>query len=163
MKIFKEEQRFTQTWVITLMVISTIVPLVLIGKEYASGEMEITEFIGVLCLLIFATSFIFFFKLTTRIDDIGIHYQFFPFHLRLKTIKWQELSKIHVRKYDPISEYGGWGYHKTLWNKKKGKAINVSGDLGIQLEFKNGKKLLIGTRQETSIKRVLDTYQHKIN
>ncbi|MGG8497829.1 hypothetical protein ACQY1Q_15565 [Tenacibaculum sp. TC6] len=163
MKVFKEEQRFTQTWLITLMAISLIVPLILIGKEFATGKIQIPQFIGIICLLVFASGFIFFFKLITRIDEIGIHYQFIPFHLRLKTIKWSEISKAYIRKYDALSEYGGWGLKsKTLWSKQQGKAINVSGDIGIQLELKNGKKLLIGTRQESNAKLVLDTYQHKI-
>ena len=40
------------------------------------------------------------------------------------------------------------------------KAINVSGDIGIQLELKNGKKLLIGTQKEAEAKSVLQTYQN---
>lgn len=163
MKIFKEEQRFTQTWLITLMVICFIIPLIIISKEFYTGKTQITEFIGVICLLLFASGFIFLFKLTTRIDEIGIHYQFIPFHLRLKTIKWSEINKMYVTKYDALSEYGGWGLKsKSFWSKQKGKAINVSGNIGIQLELKNGKRLLIGTRQESNAKLVLDTYQHKI-
>lgn len=71
--------------------------------------------------------------------------------------------KAYVRKYDPIGDYGGWGLKGgALWNSKKGKAINVSGDIGIQLELKNSKKLLIGTQKEAEARRVLETYNHKI-
>jgi hypothetical protein len=40
--------------------------------------------------------------------------------------------------------------------------MNVSGDIGIQLEFKNGQKLLIGTQKQAEAKSVLETYQNKI-
>ena len=105
---------------------------------------------------------IFIFKLTTRIDENGIHYQFFPFQFKLKLISWNEITRAYVRIYDPVGEYGGWGL-KGGWSKSKGKAINVSGDIGIQLELKTGKKLLIGTQKKEEATKVLQTYQLKIN
>jgi len=66
--------------------------------------------------------------------------------------------------YYPISEFGGWGLRGGFFfNKGKEKAVNVSGDIGIQLIFKNGKKLLIGTQKKEEAKRVLETYNLKIN
>ncbi|PQJ76096.1 hypothetical protein BTO13_02445 [Polaribacter gangjinensis] len=90
-----------------------------------------------------------------------MHYQFFPFHFSDRKISWNEISKAYVRTYDPIGEFGGWGLKGgNIFNKSKGKAINVSGDIGIQLELKNGKKLLIGTQKEAEAKSVLQTYQN---
>ena len=166
MKVFKEEQRFTQSWLIALLGISVIAPIIMITKEYLEDNSSMTtnEFILTLVAIIVSLSLIFFFKLTTRIDENGIHYQFFPFHFSLRNIKWSEIEKANVRTYDPIGEYGGWGLKGgALWNKKSGKAVNVSGDIGIQLELKNGKKLLIGTQKENEAKSVLENYQTKIN
>ncbi|CAL2101406.1 conserved protein of unknown function [Tenacibaculum sp. 190130A14a] len=160
MKVFKEEQRFIQLWLIVLLAVSTIVPFIVIIREYLNGKMDIYNFLGTLTLIIFATGFIFFFKLKTRIDEIGIHYQFFPFHLKSRLIKWNEITNAYVRKYDAISEYGGWGIKNIFW-KKNGTAVNVSGNIGIQLELINGKKLLIGTLKEQEAKRVLETYNNK--
>lgn len=162
MRIFKEQQRFTQTWLIALIVISTIMPLIVILKD--ADNMSTSGLITTICVVLLAPTIIFFFKLNTRIDEKGIHYQFFPFHFKFKTITWQEINVAYVRKYDAISEYGGWGLKGgALWNKSKGTAINVSGDIGIQLELKNGKKLLIGTQLEEQAKQVLETYKQKIN
>jgi hypothetical protein len=165
MKIFKEEQRFTQTWLIVILAVSSIVPIAIITQEYLKENTKMTTNTFVLTLvgLIVSIGFIFFFKLKTRIDEKGIHYQFFPFHLKLKTISWKEISKTYVRNYDPIGEYGGWGLKGgAFWNKKKGKCINISGDIGIQLELKNGKKILIGTKKKSEANRVLETYKNKI-
>lgn len=161
MKIFIEEQRFTQTWLIVLLAISLIVPITVVSKEFLSENNTTTsnEFIGTLLAIIASTCFIFFFKLKTRIDEIGIHYQFFPFHLKYRIIKWQDIKKAYVRTYDPIGEYGGWGLKGgAFWNKGKGKCINVSGDIGIQLELQNGKKLLIGTQNKEKAIQILKTY-----
>ena len=126
--------------------------------------MTTNEFVLTLLAILVSVLFIFFFKLTTRIDEKGIHYQFFPFHFSFKTILWSEIKSAKVRTYDPIGEFGGWGLKGgAFWNSGKGKAINVSGDIGIQLELKNNKKLLIGTQKEFEVKRVLKTYKLKIN
>ena len=165
MKIFKEEQRFTQTWLIVLMGFSLVVPLVLIIREFLKENSEFTVggFLGVVGVLIASIVPIFFFKLITRIDEVGIHYRFFPFHFKTKQITWQEIEKAYVRIYDPIGDYGGWGLKGGfLWNKSKGIAINVSGDIGIQLELKTGKKILIGTQKKQEATSVIETYTKKL-
>ncbi|WP_428742138.1 hypothetical protein [Tenacibaculum sp.] len=166
MKIFKEEQRFTQLWLLIILAVSLIVPITLIVKEYTqeNSTMSSTEFMLVLLGLTLSFAFIFIFKLSTRIDEYGIHYQFFPFHLSMKKIAWHEINNAYIRTYNPIGEYGGWGLKRSFFrNKEKGTAINISGDVGIQLELKNGKKILIGTRKKEDAIRVLENYQYKIN
>lgn len=164
MKVFKEEQRFTQLWLILIMAVSLIVPIAIIAKEYSkeNSSMTINEFVFTCVALLASGAIIFIFKLTTRIDEIGIHYKFFPFILKFKIIKWSEIEKAYIRTYNPIGDYGGWGL-KGGWSKSKGKAVNVSGDTGIQLVLKTGKKLLIGTQKVNEAKNVLETYQSKIN
>ena len=163
MKVFKEEQRFTQLWLIVLMAVSLLVPFVVLIQEYQKGKgMSLQELLVALAVITIGGSLIFLFKLITRIDETGIYYQFFPFHFKLKQISWDEINNAYVRIYDPISEYGGWGL-KGGWSKARGRAINVSGDIGIQLELANGKKLLIGTQKKTEAERVLETYKTKLH
>ena len=162
MKVFKEEQRFTQLWLVVLIIFSTIVPVASILSEAKS--MESSELVIALSVVILAPAIIFLFKLKTRIDEKGIHYRFIPFHLKTQLIPWSDIDKIYVRNYDPISEYGGWGIKGgSLWNKKKGTAVNVKGDVGIQLELKNNKKLLIGTQLRNQVENTIETYKHKTN
>jgi hypothetical protein len=164
MKVFKEQQRFTQTWLIVLLAISVIIPIVIIINEYLDENttMSSNEFILTLGGILVSVTFIFFFQLKTRIDEFGIHYQFFPFHLSMKTIHWKEINTATVRTYDPIGEYGGWGIKGGLfWDKSKGKCMNISGDIGIQLVFKDGKKILIGTQKKEEATQVLKTYNTK--
>ena len=159
MKVFKEEQRFRQVWLMVLLGFSLLVPVGLIINEYIKDNTSMTtnEFLGSLIGIIASVLLIFIFKLSTRIDEKGIHYQFFPFHFSMKTLLWSEITKAEVRTYDPIGEYGGWGLRYSF-NKKKGNAVNVSGDIGIQLTLKSGKKLLIGTQKKEAVSRVLKTY-----
>ena len=166
MKIFKEEQRFTQTWLIVLLVVSTIVPVAIVINSYTTegSTLSLSELALTIGLVLIAPFFLLLFNLSTRIDEHGIHYKFFPIHFKFKTIKWDTISKAHVRTYDAITEYGGWGLKGGFfWKKSKGVAINVSGDVGIQLELTNGKKILIGTKLKDQAEQVLKTYHSKIN
>ena len=166
MKIFKEEQSFRQTWLIVVLIVASIVPVAMMIKKYLKADTTLStqEFLITIGVILLSISLIFFFKLTTKIDEVGIHYQFFPLHFKVKTIPWNTISKAYVRKYQPISEFGGWGLRGGFFfNKGKEKAVNVSGDIGIQLILKNGEKLLIGTLLKEEAKRVLETYNSKIN
>ncbi len=166
MRIFKEEQRFNQLWLIMLIVISMLLAIGIIVGTYIKdpNSFSAIELVMLISLMVLSSSFIFFFKLTSRIDEKGIHYKFFPFHLSYKCIKWNEINTAYIRKYDALSEYGGWGFKGgALWNKSNGKAINVSGDIGIQIELKNGKKLLIGTQKQKDINETLNYYKTKFN
>ena len=166
MRIFKEEQRFNEVWLIVLLIVTAIVPISVYVKEYLEdpSKTSVLELFGLILAVLLATGLIFFFKLTTRIDEEGIHYKFFPFHWSFQLLKWAEIKEAYLRTYDPLSEYGGWGLKGgILWNKSKGKAVNVSGDIGIQLILKNGKKLLIGTQKKEDATSVLATYKSKLN
>lgn len=163
MKVFEEVQRFRQPWILILLTVSILVPIGLIIKEYTSEHtsMSTVGFLAILFTMLLPVLLIFSFTLKTRIDEKGIHYRFFPFHRTLRTILWQEILTASVRKYDAITEYGGWGL-KGGFRRKKGVAVNVSGNIGIQLELANGKKLLIGTQKQYEAIRVLKTYEHKL-
>lgn len=166
MRVFIEEQRFTQPWLIILLVVTALVPISMTIGTYLNdpNAYSLEEFVLFIVAILFVFGLIFLCKLTTRIDEQGIHYKFFPVHWKYRLIKWNEINKVYVRTYDALSEYGGWGLKGgVLWNASKGKAINVSGNIGIQLELKNSKKLLIGTKRKEEAKNILATYITKVN
>lgn len=167
MKIFKEEQHFNQSWLIALILISLLIAIGVILKTYVNNPSSYStaELIAKIGFAILVSGLIFIFKLTSRIDEKGFHYKFFPFHWSFKLIEWSEIDKASIRIYKPLTEYGGWGIKggTVVWPGSKGKAINVSGNIGIQLELKNGKKLLIGTQKQSEVEAVLATYKMKIN
>ncbi|MES2389410.1 MAG: hypothetical protein V4543_15515, partial [Bacteroidota bacterium] len=57
-------------------------------------------------------------------------------------------AKAYIRTYSPMGEYGGWGIRYGI---NKGWLYNVSGNMGLQLELLDGKKVLIGTRKPDEI------------
>jgi hypothetical protein len=173
MKVFKEEQRFKETWLIIILILAIGVPFLFgvygiiqqIIYKIPLGQKPMSD-VGLIIFTVsmfLLTLLIFFMKLSTRIDEEGIQYQFYPFHFSMKKISWDKIEKVGVRTYLPISEFGGWGLRGGFFfNKGKEKAVNISGNIGVQLILKSGKKLLIGTQKESEAKSVLETYKSKI-
>lgn len=162
MKIFIEDQRFDQWWV---RIMVAIVSVIIIGTliftfpdMYAQSPSTFwaTVVISTISLLILF-SLLFLLKLETKIDELGIHYAFWPIHLHAKTVKWSVMGNCYVRKYSPIGEFGGWGYRINPF--RKAKALNVKGNMGIQIVFKDGKQLLLGTQKPEEAQRVINNYK----
>lgn len=155
---FTEKQKFTQWWIWLILILVTIgctygaiqqlVFKIPFGTKPASDEVLL-----VLCMVPLIMLIIFrLFCLETKINADGVFYRFKPIHFKDKKIEWSEIEKIYTREYKPIKEYGGWGI-KGSW--KRGKAYNVSGNQGIQIELKNGKKILIGTQKSQEVNEII--------
>ena len=164
MKVYIEEQKFNRPFLIIGLVLLFFYVSYTLNDEwtYISQGSIIEKFENISGLIIIALIAYLFLKikLITRIDEKGIHYQFFPFHLSKKIISWNNISKSHIRKYDAFFEYGGWGM-KYNFGEKKGKAFTTKGNIGLQIELNNGKKILIGTQKKEELQRILNTYQQK--
>jgi hypothetical protein len=117
------------------------------ADRFAAGNLVPTVILPFFILVLFAS-----FRLHTRINSTGIYYRFFPFHLKKKALLWDDVATATVRKYSPLGEYGGWG---VRYGFKSGTAYNVSGNTGLQLVLKNGKKILIGTLKPEELQTVL--------
>ncbi len=93
-----------------------------------------------------------FLKLETEVRRDGLYVRYYPFHIQFKKFGADDLSEYYARKYRPIWEYGGWGIRCSFG---KGKAYNVSGNKGVQLVFKNGKRLLIGSQRVEELEEAI--------
>lgn len=159
--IFRERQKFKQWWIWLLllavngMLIFGIFKQVILGHTFGSKPATNTELLIVEGIILFVSFLISQFRLDTVIQKDGIYVQFFPLHLKKRFYPWDSLSRCYIRKYAPLAEYGGWGYRFGLGGK--GIALNVSGNIGLQLELTNGKKLLIGTQKGEEMSKALAT------
>lgn len=157
-EIFKEQQRFNQKWMLAIIFlllginvwgfIQQIFFGVPFGNNPASDEAMIMITLGAVVIF----GFILSLKLKTRIDRHGISYRFSIIHRKEHFIKWEAVQRAYVRKYKPIKEYGGWGFRLGI----SGKAFNTSGNMGLQLELTNGKRLLLGTQKPEELEAVLN-------
>ncbi len=146
--LFSETQKFRQLWVWLLIVSVNILIGYGIVDQMASVNAniknEFNPFLGIGLILIFDL-FFFVLRLETQIKKDGIYVRFFPLHLKARYYSWELISESYTREYKPVQEYGGWGIKYNFTGK--GKAYNVSGNKGLQIELKTGKKILIGTNK----------------
>ncbi|MHC4739433.1 MAG: DUF6141 family protein [Planctomycetota bacterium] len=153
--IYREEQRFG-LWLRWLIFVSILlaVPLSIFSLSKIPSEEGAIKILPVTVLTMcgifvpIGIAVLFFaLKLETEVRGDGLYIRFYPFHLKFKRFGVEELSEYYAREYRPILEYGGWGIR---WGRK-GRAYNVSGNKGVQLVFKNGKQLLIGSQREKEL------------
>src|ERR1700740_3124159 len=147
--LFSERQKFKQWWLwiillgVNLLFLYGVFIQVIGGQPF--GDKPISN-IGLLITSGFVLALTLLFmssRLDTIIKSDGVYVRFFPFHIKYKYHSWEMITKSYVRKYSAFTEYGGWGLRIGLFGK--GQAYNVSGNQGLQLEFTDHKKLLIGT------------------
>ena len=164
--LFSEIQRYKQKWMSVLLIVLAIIgmtPLVssivmqfwiktpLDKKPIDIGGAALVTLI-IMALVGTISSLVGSSKLETYIKKEGITVRFYPIQTNFKLYKWEDISTCYVRQYSPIKEFGGWGVRGGLG---KSNALNVSGNMGIQLELKNGYKLLIGTCKPEEVMEVL--------
>lgn len=162
--LFEEVQKQNQKWIWFLILaldatlIITFIQEIALGIPIGEETLPIWFYIWLFASFVLATAFLFISKLKTRISTEGISIQYSPIHRKAIVIPKEDIEDCYVRLYRPIADYGGWGL-RTAFNKKNGKAYNVSGNIGIQLELKNGKKILIGTRNSKEAKHAIHQFK----
>jgi hypothetical protein len=148
-----EKQLFRQWWI--LLILWGVVGIVLFGllSQLITGEPwgdKPLSNTGLFIIFVSLTLFVLFFMnmgLQTRIDDQGVHFKFVPFSRRFTTYLWSDIAHCEIREYSPIKEFGGWGIRYG----RNGMAYNVSGNQGLDITLKNGKRVLIGTKKNIEI------------
>lgn len=157
--LFRETQKFRQWWLwLILMGINGLFLFgvfmqVIGGQKFGDKPMSDSQLITATFFTIILTLLFTSIRLETIIKNDGIYVRFFPLHLKFKHYSWERLTKSYIRQYSAISEYGGWGLRIGIFGK--GNAYNVSGDDGLQLEFTDKKKLLIGTKKPDDLTQIL--------
>ena len=148
--LYREVQHFRQVWLWVLLLgissvsIYSVVQQLILDKPF--GNNPAPDIFVLIIGLIFGLGFpIFFYKitLTTEVTSDGLYFRFFPLHLSFQKISLEDLKAYEAITYRPLKEYGGWGIRYGA----KGKAYNISGNRGVQLELSSGKRILIGSQK----------------
>jgi len=167
---YREVQQFRQSWVWALLLASILIELIVMAifaygmvKQLAYGQpwgdrpmsdssLALVGGLVILQCVVVGVGLPLFFralKLITEVNADGLHVRFYP--LTRRTIEFFDIRHCEARTYNPVLEYGGWGIR---WGRK-GTAYNVSGDRGVQLELRNGRRLLIGSQRADELARAI--------
>lgn len=162
--LFLEKQKIRQWWLWAILLIINVIMLwgvfqqIINGEQLGDKPMSNWGLLLTTTPLLLITLLIFTIRLDTLIKKDGVYVRFFPFHWSFKKFSWDKIASAYVRQYSSLLEYGGWGMRIGLFGK--GKAWNISGDKGLQLEFTDKKKLLIGTAQPEELAATLEKIGH---
>ena len=166
---FREVQKFRQRALWILLLITDFLTLILFGygifKQLIMGQSwgsrpmpdSVLVIVGALTILLLSVLTYAFYrmKLVTEVRNDGLSIRFFP--LTTQIIPFEHIRTCKAREYHPIREYGGWGIRYGI----KGKAYNVSGNRGVQLELIQGKSLLIGSQRPEELAHAIQDKIHK--
>ncbi len=161
-----EEQRFRQKWLWVLLLLSTLfitiffaygtVKQIMLGQPWGNRPMSDTALIiigSISIALMGGMTYLFYkLKLITEVRNDSVNIRFFPVS-HLQIIPLHNIKKCEIRQYRPVMEYGGWGIRYG----RRGKAYNVSGNRGVQLELFQGKPLLIGSQRPDELAQAINS------
>lgn len=169
---FSEEQRHNQWWLWVIpgaAMLAVVVPFSYgiyvqeaMNKPFGENPMStegliVTGISSVLMMLI-----IFFVrgktKLKTKITSRGVWYSYPPLFRRGEWISPEEIVRYEIRTIRAIREFGGYGMKRK---HKYGKTFIVAGNTALQLNLKNGKKLLLGTQKKQAIAHAMEKLMMK--
>lgn len=155
--IYYEEQKIPTLYraLMSLLIIAT--DGYVIFKVASSGNIKTSAIFAAASILLLGC--IIYTKFIISIDRNSINIRFYPFMLKNKELPIKDLERYYTRKYRPLMEYGGWGIR---WNSN-GRAYCIRGKMAVQLEFKSGSKILIGTQKPDELKAAIDCiYQSQL-
>ena len=162
--LFIEKQKFDQWWFRILVSIGpailwfAFIQQIILKKQFGSNPASDVLLIILWILFgILMPLFLLNIQLITIITTDGIYIRFIPFYFKYRRFDFTDIEEYEVRKYKVIAEYGGYGIRGT----KKNRAYNVKGDTGLQIIFKDGNKLLIGTQKPEEIQMAVQSVLKK--
>lgn len=164
--LFREDQQFRQPilWIILLgmsafcagtiawMISRQVIQEIPFGEDAMSNTQMVV--LGAIIVVLNAILILLFYgiKLQTEVTPLGLFIRFKPFHRKTRQIDLSGVTSVAAVKYRPAMEYGGWGIRRA----RHGTAYNVTGDLGVRIDYENGYHLLIGTRYPEELKAAID-------
>jgi len=160
--LFSENQQFRLLWVkitIGIAAIGTISPIV---YQLFTGRLRhiphsafVNSIIPVVIIVALILLFSFL-ELRVRVVPTAVLYRFHPFQRKWHQIDAEYIVSCEHITFRPLRDYGGWGIR---YSSSKGSAYTVSGNKGVLITKKSGKKILLGSRQgdalEQSIRQIM--------
>jgi hypothetical protein len=147
--VFQEVQHFRQwwMWVVVLAVAAFMwvgfVTQIVLGQPYGSKPMP--DALMWAFTLLFGLGLPAFFvalRLLTEVFADRLVVGLAPFPRR--TIPLADIAEAQAVTYRPLADYGGWGVRRA---GSRGTAYNASGDRGVQLVLRDGRRVLVGSQR----------------
>ena len=156
---FSEKQKMNGVWI-------AIIPTCFISclasfqemKPLADDWKNILPLLITMLIMTALCVFMFKIELKTNYTDEYVQVLYTPFHWKPKNFYWKDVAHMETRTADCLKEYWGWGINKGT---RKNRSYTAYGDYGLQLTFKDGKRLFIGSQNKVELERVVEEIKTK--
>lgn len=118
-----------------------------------SQQEIITLWLSTLLASIPVVAILLYSKLQLRIDEVGVHYKFFPGVWKWKTITKTEIESFELSAMKSFFEKLEIGYHRNLLTQSS--RMNITGKKFLRLKLKDGRKMKIGSEHPEEMERAL--------
>jgi hypothetical protein len=151
--LFEESQRFRVLWLWVLIISSVLLSIgITLTLGITDKEQSTEAFLVLPFVIVLESAIIYLFRITrleTAITTEGIHYRWKPFQRKGWFIPLYEIDKAEIKDGPSLN----YGYN---WVPGYGKVHNMGPGKGLQLVLRNGKKIFLGTHDETLLKTAFD-------
>ncbi len=158
--LFEEVQSMRVVWMkISIAVIAGIlwfgiIRQVVFKKPFGSNPAPDSVLVILWVLIgIFMPVLLYKLRLRTAVYSDSIELRFTPLRIYGRKLPIDEIVSFQNRVYKPIREYGGWGIRIGF----RKRAVSMSGNRGVELVLKNGKKFMIGTQRPDELYDAIQT------
>jgi hypothetical protein len=172
--LFSEQQKFRQPWLWVIMIAMLGIPAlnfwdyiqqVVHGHNPTDDKGLLFSFIIITVSILAAVALMWITRLETSVTENEISIKYFPLHRSFKNYKWEDIANASIQKFNPL-KYGGFGIRSNSGFRLKFgsggvkvfnyQTYNLSRKYVLELELKNGKKVVIGTQKEKELEAVID-------
>ena len=151
---YSEKQSLRQLWVWLIVlpgpaiILWVLVNHILPGSDPASG-LALTLLYTTIGLL--PPALIYSTALYTEVRGDAVYVRLRPFHRKWVELKFDSIREVETITYRALRDYGGWGIRYG----RGGKAYNISGNQGVMLSFKDGRKIMLGSRSYEGLAKAI--------
>ncbi|MGA2735954.1 MAG: hypothetical protein ABSG65_00725 [Bryobacteraceae bacterium] len=148
---FREEQRFEWFWtamfcVPALLIAYGLYRQVWLNQPFLSDALLWPAFAVAAVVAVWFLRL----KLVTEVRADGL-YICFVWLWPARTIRWDQIRSVTIRRYRPIREFGGWG---VRWDAR-GIVYHARGNRGARLVLDTGERVLIGSQRADELARAV--------
>lgn len=155
--LFTEEQQFRQPWIVASIIVGDVISVVVlwfaltgiagVGRDQAVAGTAAFAAVALLFGWLMLGS-----KMITEVRGGSVTVRSWPILMR-RVIPIDQITGCEARTYSPLREYGGWGIRFG----RSGKAYNMIGNRGVQLEIAPTERLLIGSQRADELASVIQS------
>ena len=158
--VYREVQRWSSLTrslmlVLCLLVGAAGMTATVVGLEQGGYQWP-DVLIGILCGVLVPVAvglLIWVARLETEVRSDGLYIRYVPFHRHFRRFRTEDLGEHHACTYRPLLEYGGWGIRHS-W-VRRAWAYSVSGNQGVQIALRNGRRVLVGSARPSDLEAAL--------